>query len=147
VRVSGAGGSGVEESEEGLTLRGSQGKVAVVEEEGVRASQLIGGDLFDGTTGSEEAVPGSAGVGAGDDVGLVTELIKDGEAAGLAALGAWGTYVEVDGGGEGLVAPGIEAPQREDGEMVIVADQEFTDVGGDGIEEIAGIAGIAGSDN
>jgi hypothetical protein len=132
VRVTGAAGSGVEESEEGLALRGRQGKVTVVEEEGVRASHLAIGDLFDGTTGSEEAEPGSARVGAEDEVGLVTEFSKDGEAASLAALGAWGTYVEVDGGGEGLVAPGIEAPQREDGEMVIVADQELTDVGGEG---------------
>lgn len=36
-------------------------------------------------------------------------------------------------GGENLINPGVKDPEGEDGELMVVADEELADQGGDGI--------------
>src|SRR5215472_5323930 len=100
-----------EESEKGLAFGSIEGKMAVVDEEGVGAGLLTFRDLFEGTTGSQEPVSGGAGVGADDQIGPAAKLDENVEAAGLAGLGGRGMDVEVGGGEEGIIAPGVEAPE------------------------------------
>ena len=49
-------------------------------------------------------------------------------------MGSGRTDVEVGDATEMLMTPGIEAPESDEGKMVVVAHQILTDVRGDGIE-------------
>jgi len=46
--------------------------------------------------------------------------------------------MKVRRGGGNHITPGVKDPEDEDGELIIVADEELADQGGDGIEHGVG---------
>jgi len=56
-----------------------------------------------------------------------------------------GMDMKIRRGGANHITPGVKDPEGEDGELMVVADEELTDQGGDGIEHGVGGRVVVGA--
>src|SRR5207249_1336468 len=106
------GATGVEEADDGLSLRGTKSSLPVIEQQ---SGAVLGNALHD-------AGGGQAATRHPDVVGEIAEHLQ---ADGLAGLLFWGIDVEIGGVGKSLKAVGMDDPEREDSALMLGADQEF----------------------
>ena len=86
-------------------------------------------------------------VGTAADPGLAGENLEKLETGGLAAFRLGRMDMEIRRGGKNLINPGVNDPEGEDGELVVVADEELADQGGDGIQHGVGGRVFVGAHN
>jgi len=81
------------------------------------------------------------------DPGPAGKQLEKLQTGGLAAFRLGGMDMKIRRGGANLITPGVKDPEGEDGELIIVADKELADQGGDGIEHGVGGRVFVGAHN
>lgn len=108
--------------------------MTVIKDDSERGGWAACIDIFQGTIGGEQPVHKGTGVGTDGEYGRSADFRQQFEAERLARLRRRGANIKIGRGEKTGVAPGVEAPEREQGELVIVAHQAAAEVRGNLIE-------------